>query len=139
MLGDKSAFVRQPRSACRRERLLKIRKGYAALEIVISGHAENRRIDLLDKGERFRSEMRLLDEITGKADEVRRKLVDCANDLGGILDVTLVMEISEMNQAAAARPALRFVTRNLVVSKAPWRRARAPAAPGRSDQETFAV
>jgi hypothetical protein len=97
----------EPRAAGRAKCFREIRKRNATPEIMVSGGAVNRRLDLPDKPKRFRSEARFFDEIAGKADKVRRELVDGAHHFSRILDISLVMEISEMNKSAAALASLQ--------------------------------
>ena len=100
--------AREPAAAGRGEGLVKIGKGDAALEVVISRVAVDRGIDLANEVECRRSEARLLDQVAGETNEVRRQLVDRADNFGRVIGIALVMEVAEVNEAAWTRAVVEF-------------------------------
>jgi hypothetical protein len=72
----------------------------AALEIMVARRAVHWCCDLSNERESFRREARLFHEVAGKADEIRREPINCADNFRCILGVAFVVKIAEMNEAA---------------------------------------
>jgi len=105
---QREAAILQPGAAGRGEGLGVVRERCAAIVIVVSRRALNRRLDLADEPKSLRCETAFLDEIARETDKIRRKLVDRADDLAGKFRVALVMKIAEMNKAAWTRAAIKL-------------------------------
>ena len=103
MFGNYDAAIGQPGASGRRENAFNLNKRDSTPVIMISRGTVDRRFDLANEPERFWREPRVLYDIARKADELRREIIDCANDLRGIADVAFVVEVAEMNEAAVTR------------------------------------
>ena len=107
-IDEGETLVQKPRAPGGAEIFVDSGKRGAAPVIMIAGHTEQRFLDAGQDFEGFLKILSVLDEVAREADEIRRQRVDMADDGFQIIAIALVVNVGEMNTAAANFRAVQF-------------------------------